>query len=202
MRFAALALAFIVGTAFGADVRAQEVGPLKQGTTYTVKRTAIDGTTRDDSFTVLGEQAKDGRAFLVVQRNDGAQFWYRKETRSIAWVQQEGRMIETYDPDWGDFRWPLKVGESWTSSYRLTTNDGRNLSGVSGTWRVAAEEKVAVPAGTFDTFRIERTPGNQSNHIVIRWYAPELGLIVKQIDRRTNQRGEIVVELTAHQLAP
>jgi hypothetical protein len=37
---------------------------------------------------------------------------------------------------------------------------------------------------------------------VIRWFAPDIGLVVKQIDRRTNQRGDTVQEMVGHKLAP
>jgi hypothetical protein len=199
MRGAVLAIAIALACGPAA---AQESAPLKAGTEWNIKRTAVDGGVRNDTFAVLGDRNQGGRNFTVVQRGDGLQIWLDKGTRALAFLMQDGKTVESYDPDWGDWRWPLKVGEKWSTTYRLQTGDGRSINGAAGTWTVAAEEDVVVPAGTFKALRIERTPGNQSNHIVIRWFAPDIGLVVKQIDRRTNQRGDTVQEMVGHKLAP
>ena len=203
MRFAASAsvAAFAVALA-GSPAAAQEAPSLKAGTEWSIKRTAVDGSVRNDTLTVLGDRSQGSRNFTVVQRGDGVQIWLDRSTRALSFLLQDGKTIETYDPDWGDWRWPLKVGEKWSTTYRFQSADGRSVNGATATWTVAAEEEVVVPAGTFKTLRIERTPGNQSNHIVIRWFAPDIGLVVKQIDRRTNQRGDIVQEMVGHKPAP
>jgi hypothetical protein len=49
--------------------------------------------------------------------------------------------------------------------------------------RVEAREDVTVPAGTFATYRIACT--SRRGLDVVQWYAPEPGLIVRQVQKRT-----------------
>lgn len=182
-------------------VQAADMVPLKIGQSYVMKRTAEDGSTREDTWTVAKEEAYGGKTFSVVQRQDGFQIWLRRENRALTYTAQGGKTIDTYSPDWNDWQWPLEVGRTWTSTYNFSSG-GRSASNAGATWSVKAEESVTVPAGSFKALRIERAPGNQSNHVVTRWYAPELGLVVKQVESRSGQPGQIVQELVSHKSPP
>lgn len=60
----------------------------------------------------------------------------------------------TFDPYYPMFQFPLSVGASWKKSYRTTTTRGEAYTAtLSAT--VTALEKVSVPAGEFEAYRIE-----------------------------------------------
>lgn len=90
------------------------------------------------------------------------------------------------EPSWGDFEWPLRVGKTWVARYQYNDHvGGRSWSGSEQSWRVEATETITVPAGTFETFRLRSAPGRNVSIITTRWYAPALGLYVKQRTERT-----------------
>jgi hypothetical protein len=72
--------------------------------------------------------------------------------------------------------WPLKAGkaaQAWvyngTWSWKLS-------------WKVAAKEKIKVPAGTFEAWRIEQSESSLGGDYVARsetWYAPAIGWNVR-----------------------
>lgn len=92
------------------------------------------------------------------------------------------------------FRFPLRVGDAWSfaSPFGARTPDGRNYE-QRGQFRVAAYERITVPAGSYDCFRIEGEIHWTSNYDAttpeyndrersqqINWYCPEVGYLGKQ----------------------
>jgi len=74
--------------------------------------------------------------------------------------------------------WPLKIGNRTTQTVSATGHDGKAYSSTV-TMTVAAFEKVTVPAGTFDAFRVEETKAGEATPR-IHWWAPSLGISVKE----------------------
>lgn len=73
--------------------------------------------------------------------------------------------------------WPLKVGNKTAQTVNGTGRDGKAYTS-SVTITVTAHEKVSVPAGTFDAFRVEETKAGEAiPHI--HWWAPALSASVK-----------------------
>lgn len=73
--------------------------------------------------------------------------------------------------------WPLKVGNKSTQTVNGVGYDGRPYS-TNVTLTVAAYEKVTVPAGTFDAFRVEESKAGDSRPRA-HWWAPAVGMSVK-----------------------
>ncbi len=107
-------------------------------------------------------------------------------------VTWESGKSETYD---GALNWlpttvprilvqyPLKVGDSWKFSVPLPNNPNWGEEGVAN---VAALEKITVPAGDFDCYRIEyeSTSGTRNykeQRLFKRWYCPSIKWIAKEI---------------------
>ena len=97
--------------------------------------------------------------------------------------------------------WPLKVGNKTVQIFNVTGRDGKSYSN-NVTMSVAGYEKVTVPAGTFDTFRVEETKaGDPVPHIP--WWAPALGVSVKESFPDWRDRSKLIVyELAAVKPAP
>lgn len=90
--------------------------------------------------------------------------------------------VISWDPP-ANWQWPLEVGKSWKSSYRLTIHAAKRTVPFTNMQRVEAYEDVTVPAGTFKAYRISTvdTLGNEN----VQWLSPQHGIFVKQILKRT-----------------
>ena len=120
------------------------------------------------------------------------------------WAGHSSSGIQTFDRSWNminsggasryspndgtGIRPPLAVGKTWSSK----SNDINSTSGVilkrTVTSKVAAQENVTTPAGTFDTFKIETSMQvqnannsiNKAQIVVQTWYAPKIDHWVKR----------------------
>ncbi len=105
---------------------------------------------------------------------------------------------------------PLAIGKSWTYANQVESKNDQ------GDWRmdakvtVAAYEKVTVPAGQFDAFKIEAKgkTGQQGaagagawEFTETSWYAPSARAVVKEV-YRDSTIGERVRELASFKLKP
>ncbi len=63
----------------------------------------------------------------------------------------EANSLDKRGPEytWRRFKFPMSVGMSW--KHERTINGGTEKS----SWKVLAREKITVPAGTFDCFKVE-----------------------------------------------
>jgi hypothetical protein len=108
-------------------------------------------------------------------------------------------------------RFPLEVGHHWTFAddylFKPKRSAGRAVTDVL----VVAYEKVVVPAGEFDAFRLEaksRLSGTSpidsridAEALTTYWYAPEARAVVKSVQRRP-YLGPATVELVSHARQP
>jgi hypothetical protein len=130
----------------------------------------------DETHTVTKVESKKGETLVTVE-------WDRDlPTKSfqVISVRPDGLHLvsETgnpYDPPMHILRCPIELGKEWESKTkrepRLVISDKR---------KVAASEKVKVPAGEFEAVRVEAgfstNPGGQVRSVVY-WYAPNVGIV-------------------------
>ncbi|MBV8392167.1 MAG: hypothetical protein JOY81_03195 [Alphaproteobacteria bacterium] len=161
---AALATTFAAGSALAqtADFKC----PAK-GTTFVMRSDGVDETS-----VATGQQ---GDACTSDRQEGGKTVTVRNYWGVVGSVDAAG---ESYVKGLNlKALWPLKVGNKIDQTINATGYDGKPYT-ANVTIAVTAYEKVTVPAGTFDAFRIEEseagrpTPG-------IRWWAPALGMSVK-----------------------
>ncbi len=98
-------------------------------------------------------------------------------------------LIWKYKPSNGQgMRLPLAVGNTWETTFDASnTQTGANFKGSSSS-TVVAEEKITTPAGTFDTFKIERqvreidaaNPSKSTERQIVVWFAPQINHAVRQ----------------------
>ena len=108
-----------------------------------------------------------------------------------------------YDPPWptvpgGDFQ----VGKKWSSRSIFTPFNG-SKSWVDIDATITAREKVTVPLGTFDAYRVDYSFNWQSGQRVKMsfWYHPEIGYALKLIQETRRNVGPpdiMVREMTAY----
>jgi hypothetical protein len=138
----------------------------------------------------------------------GTEFTFRSggiDTRSVATGEEDGVCLVTRDSGdkavtvrtyWGlvgsvdaagesfvrglDLKslWPLKVGNRTVQTVNGIGYDGKPYTS-NITITVAAYEKVTVPAGAFDAFRVEENKAGETRPR-IHWWAPALAISVKE----------------------
>ncbi len=104
-------------------------------------------------------------------------------------------------------RLPLAVGKQWRSEF-ISSNvqSGMNFKSTSSA-KVTARESVTTPAGTFDTFKIERQvkgfntadPSRFTETAFLLWFAPQINhwarrTIISRVDKhiRSNETDELI----------
>jgi hypothetical protein len=121
---------------------------------------------------------------------------------------------QKFDPnDNTGVRWPLAVGNEWRSTYTArNTQTGVNAKGSSLT-KVVAQEAVTTPAGTFETFKIDRQdklynvadPSRYEDTQMFMWFAPQINhwvrrtFIVKQEKRTTSSETHELIQIIRKQ---
>jgi hypothetical protein len=108
----------------------------------------------------------------------------REDRTPIAPIQDiDVRFTKTLDADdryvaWAHFVWPLRIGATWSRIYESPNKVQWKLA-----YKVSRYEKVTVPAGTFDAFRIDiqqcavKFPSICEG--LYLWYSPAVKWVVK-----------------------
>lgn len=162
---AAVLAAAIAGTA---SAQTAEFKCPATGTQFTYKGENFGGVN-----TATGQ---DGNTCLFSRTSDG-----KTETLRVHWG-----LIGSVDAQGESFAagvdlkslWPLKVGNTTTGPVTVVGRDGKSFTSTV-TVLVAASERVTVPAGTFDAFRVEETKAGSTARN-IHWWAPALANSVKE----------------------
>lgn len=178
---ASLAAALV--TAGCADPTAEKYVAPPAGSNWTlaVRDSGSFGSANIQSRTTVGDGTWQGRRMLALI---GEQQTLLVDPANGCWVAQVkgAAPLVSWDPPLC-LRWPLKVGEEWSSGHVVTNYQPRKQTiKYDARRKVEAHESVSVPAGSIKAFKlrysdsagIERTD----------WFSPELGIIVKSQVRR------------------
>lgn len=123
-------------------------------------------------------------------------------------VFKSGASGSSFEPPSPMLAPPLEVGKAWEAAYLVNTANG-GRSRVKMAYKVAAREKLATPAGEFDTWRIESSgyvngvswPGGFGVQQKA-WYAPAIDRLVRIEYREQRSMGaDNVIELKRFQPA-
>jgi len=94
---------------------------------------------------------------------------------NLNWIGSfaDGKKLESSEPCIRVFKWPLRIGKRWDSSYTLRDySRGIHVSASKVAINIQTYERVTVPAGTFEALRIQA--GGETV-----WYVPSIGWVVK-----------------------
>jgi len=121
-------------------------------------------------------------AMLAVSPQAGAQLYDSKTHGLAAMLGRDGKPVVSYDPPIA-YRWPLQVGDSWSSQHKVTMHASGKVLPLTLNYKVEAYEKVAVPAGAFNSYRVVITDSNGEVQRV--WIAPadSLSVVKRTLDR-------------------
>jgi hypothetical protein len=125
-------------------------------------------------------------------------------------------VADSMKPPWPYLQFPLEVGKSWDMAFEneVKTQSGKRNAKWQWEARVVSTEAVTVPAGTFQTLRIEydgtfaSTQGSRSwtgSRKETMWYAPQAKRLVKREFEQSvpanNSLEHHVIELISFKLA-
>jgi hypothetical protein len=150
------------------------------GTRWVTRTTDQSGVVSTLTLTALEEGAYEGKP--VYRLSDGTEIRiFDRATRNFVATVRDGKERIAASPHDGTLSSPLWVGKSWRSTYTLHSRDRGRSDTVGVSWRAETYEEVTVPAGTFKAFKLVSTPGVNNASYYTVWYAPDPGLVVKQI---------------------
>lgn len=102
---------------------------------------------------------------------------YRRPEKGSRYLQCE------FIPERKTFDWPLEVGKKWEADYRVKqkAKKGYMRSRIKGVFEVEKIEKIKIPAGEFQTFKIVLKVRRGRKLVVFQewWYSPKLYCVVK-----------------------
>ncbi|WP_322009415.1 hypothetical protein [Paraburkholderia sp. J12] len=141
------------------------------------------------------EPAKNATYTQTVSRIDGDR---AELNRGASVLDANGNLVKigdaSYEPSDGKLRFPMRVGDKWTSSYTYHTGSWESIG--QRQTSVVGFEGVDTAAGHFDAYKIEqvvawRAGGGGRGEGSTRetdWYAPAVGRIVKAdfVDQATH----------------
>lgn len=126
-------------------------------------------------------------------RNEGGEEFDSLYTPEGNFVSSKYGVYETFQPT---LKFPLRAGDSWKSPFSVKNADGLTIFGTYEV-KVVKLEKVTVPAGEFDAWKLESRayfhrsdfPNGQGTMNRTYWYAPAIKRVVLEEYNDTNTRG-------------
>jgi hypothetical protein len=178
-----LAAAVLAGGCALMEPKAERYQPPPVGSTWTIAQRNTGSYGQDAQFTVTrGEATWQGQRVIALASSRGFTTMVHPETgRWIAIVGRDGTPLFSWDPPLG-WEWPLEVGKTWTTSYRMTMHAAKRTVPYDFSCKVEDYGDVTVRAGTFKAFRIacKSTIGTDEMY----WSSPELGVFLKSSIKR------------------
>jgi hypothetical protein len=131
----------------------------------------------------MGRIMWDGRMHIAFH-NGGSTLVAREDGTWVTVIGPDGRQVTSWDPP-PPLSWPLEVGKTWKSSFKVVNHATGASVPVEATYVIEAHEDVTVPAGTFKVFRMRMTSNTGEDNTW--WFSQENGLFIKQRLVRTDK---------------
>ncbi|MGE3171410.1 MAG: hypothetical protein AB7O97_02215 [Planctomycetota bacterium] len=134
-------------------------------------------------FTVM---AADADTYTLQDQHGNRMVRGRDLSNVGEWPAEGDEPTHVLTPPDVRFHWPLWVGKRWRCKYSDRTAGGRALP-IESAYEVEDLDTIETPGGTFPALRIVRTSrleleqGNYADRVMLIWYAPDLGLEVRQV---------------------
>lgn len=98
-----------------------------------------------------------------------------QKIKLLLFLTKEGNYV--YDRPLLRIPFPVKVGQEWTWDGKEYVNDETHTVNIKA--KVSKFEKITLPAGSFETLRVETTleTSNGTKNVLTEWYAKDLGMV-------------------------
>lgn len=124
------------------------------------------------------EDELDGVAAYVVKVGNN-EAYYSKQTLGLLATVSKGKLISKRSSPLEYFSWPLESGKEWRDAFVLENLEQKTTRKFENLHVVAGLEDRSVPAGTFESVKIETYAPNGGVLLAERWYAPGVKWFVK-----------------------
>ncbi len=154
--FAVLAATLGGCAATAPSVEAWKPAPVGASWAAIQRNTGSYGKDTQTVSTRLADRTWNGSPVMTIKTATGTLLQQPTNGRWLAFLGPDDKPVVTFDPPAG---WdsPIAVGSSWKRTQKMTyVSSGKTLE-YEWSCTVPAYEKVTVPAGTFDAFRVECT---------------------------------------------
>jgi len=110
------------------------------------------------------------------------EMFYRVADRGFTKETLNGRTLREVSPSaaWRSVTFPLRVGLLWDMKYSETRPTEQRTDNIERRCLAEKEESITVPAGTFDTIRIDCWNSRTGAWASTAWYSPEVTHMVKE----------------------
>ena len=181
-----LTLAFFASGCAVMQPRVERWTPPPAGSSWEVAQRNTGSFGKDAQFRVTrGDGIWQGAPVVTLTNSLGMSTMAAPDSgRWIAIVGRDGKAVTSWDPPLG-WEYPLTVGKSWTTRYRMTLHASGKTLPYDLSCKIESHEKVTVKAGAFDAFKVvcATNIGNEETY----WTQPDLGVFVKASLRRTEK---------------
>lgn len=146
---------------------------------------------------VLREEVLGGVSTYVVRVGKNENF-YAKDVLGLLATTSGGRMIVNRDTPYQPFSWPLEIGKEWRNSFTLERPGQKSSQKYDNRVVVSGIETVQVPAGSFETYKIEVYGAVSGKLLTEYWYSPQVKWFVRS--RAYEQNGVRQEELITYKI--
>ena len=211
IRLAAVTLALFLLSSGYSEAQTTDPGPIRVGDrwSYNIKD-ALTGDLRQVVTIVVGEiNEKEITTRNFIQGRDRP----RTFVFDHDWNRIDDSVWKHRPNDLLGIKKPLQVDKQWRAEGNSTNMQTGVAMQTSGLAKVARQEQITTPAGTFDTFRVELTVRqintmDQTKSITVNtvmWYAPAINRWPKrqtEIRAEGRVRESFIDELTEYSRRP
>jgi hypothetical protein len=128
---------------------------------------------------IVREDIFEGFPSYVMRVGKNENF-YTKDILGFLATASGGKVLSKRNTPQQYFAWPLEVGKEWRTTYIRENLETKSSETFDYTVLLANVEEVKVPAGTFDSFKVE-VYGFQNGTLAAElWYSPKVRWFVKE----------------------
>lgn len=128
---------------------------------------------------IVREDIFEGTPSYVVRSGRNENF-YTKDAFGLLATASGGKAISKRNAPHQYFSWPLEVGKEWRTTYIRENVETKSSQTLDYTVLLANVEEVKVPAGTFDSFKVEVYGFQNGTLVAEHWYSPKVRWFVKE----------------------
>ena len=127
---------------------------------------------------IIKEEVLDGLPAYILRAGDSAEFFSRESLGLIA-TSLKDKLVTQRSAPHEFFSWPLGAPKEWQTAFVLENIPQKTNQRLSYLKVIPAVEEVDVPAGTFESFKIETYGPESGTLFTEQWYVPNVKWFVK-----------------------
>jgi hypothetical protein len=141
-------------------------------------RSRIPGLVSDVEREVLSETNFDGHRSFVVKVGSEKNV-YPKDSLGVLATFKGDKLVSRRNRPNQIFSWPLEAGKEWRNVYKVENLEEHMVGEIDRVMVISGLEKIVVPAGSFDSVKIDAYDYQTGRLEAEYWYSPETRSVIK-----------------------